>query len=292
MNLTISLITYKDYVELYNLICNNDSYSHITIDMSNHKFIKPIQTIMLVMFTIYEINNGCEISFIYPKNEGVAKYLKQIELEKFCQTNYGVSTTLNSIESITAMPIRRLDRANMNEYITFAQKYFLRFCEGKDLTMLNISIAELINNVYDHASSPIDAYAFCQYFPKDRSIKIVVGDLGKGIPITVNNYLQSIGEKKLSSKNSLKWAIEERKSTKSMPYNKGLGLSNLHSFIKNSEGSLRILSNDAAFNAFSYSNYFKVNPIPKFLGTIIEIVINIDNLEEYEAEEVDLVDLF
>jgi sensor histidine kinase regulating citrate/malate metabolism len=119
--------------------------------------------------------------------------------------------------------------------------------------MLNNSIAELINNVYDHAKSPIDAYVFCQFFPKDRSIKIVVGDLGIGIPNSVNNYLKSIADKTISNKASLKWAIEERKSTKSMPHNKGLGLYNLHSFIKSSQSSLRILSNDVAFNAFSYA---------------------------------------
>ena len=51
----------------------------------------------------------------------------------------------------TAIPIKRIDTSTMNSYILDAQKFFTGFCNGKDISVLNICISEIINNVLHKA---------------------------------------------------------------------------------------------------------------------------------------------
>lgn len=288
---SIKLAQYKDYASLYSDMSKLHYNScSLIIDMSDLKFIGPTQILILVLFTIFHINKKCRIKYILPLAPRVFNYIWQIGLLEFCRTNYKKSQTLNSIDSLTAMPIRRLDTKNMDGYINYAHEYFRKICPEKDLSMLNLSIAELINNVYDHSNSPIDAYAFCQYFPKVKKITVVVADLGIGIPEVVNSYFKRTGEEVVSNKEALKWALEENHSTRSRPHNKGKGLANLYSFAKSTKGLLRIFSNDVEFNGYSYKSHYQENPIPNFIGTIVEVSFYIEELPEKELDESDYID--
>lgn len=153
--------------------------------------------------------------------------------------------------------------------------------------MLNLSIAELVNNVYDHAHSPIDAYVFCQYYQKTDIIKVAVSDLGKGIPKSVNQYKLDQGEGRLTDIECVKWALEENKTVKSMPYNAGKGLDTINHFVKTNKGSWKLFSGDVLMRGFPSRNNYESNPIYNFTGTVIQINISVKNLCDLEFVETD-----
>jgi len=275
----------NDYGKLFDAIANYSKYdSELVIDLSGHSFIKPIGILAIVQTIIFFRQKNLCTKIIKPNNSGVANYINQIGLMEFCEKNYESSTTLNAITSQTAMPLRRIDRNNMNAYIESAKNYFMRFCPGKDLTMLDVSISELINNSYDHSESEIDAYIFCQYYPKTNQIIVSVSDLGIGIPGSVNRFLRKNNKSELPDTECILWALELNKSVQSKTYNKGLGLDNLLSFTKSTNAYLRIISN----HAFYYDGQYRFHSIKNFKGTMVEVQIKINELDDIENSYFDL----
>ena len=286
----IKLRSSVDYHKLYEAIPSPSVLSEpITIDLKEHGFFNPRDIVMITLFIISNCSNEHVVMIQPPLDKSVGGYLEDIGLVEFCTKNLTQSVTIEAIQKVTAMPIRRLTSDNMTEYIDYAADYFKEMSDNRDLTMFNLSLAETINNVKDHAQSPIDAYAFCQYFPAKKQIKVVVGDLGIGIPNSVNNYLKKNNNPVISEIESMKWALTENRSIKSQPQNQGKGLNNLLTFVKANKSSLTLYSNNAMFFATADVEIFKKNEYSSFSGTLIEVVINIDNLPEASFEEVDFV---
>ena len=284
----VSYETSKDADKLYSLMESELSNSRVILDLVNAKFIKPNEVILFVMFLIRMGNLGNKLNVLFPEEKKTHEYLEAIGLINFCNKNLTESSTLNAITSQTAMPIRRLTEERMSEYIDFAKSYFEGICHGKDLTMLNICMAELLNNVYNHSESEIDAYAFCQYFGSKKEIQVVVGDYGIGIPYSVNRYLKTTNqiEDKLNDLDALRWALVLNNSAKSIPNNQGKGLDNVLTFTKANGGNLFIYTNGAFLRTSEKDNelVFDNNYIHSFKGTIVVFTINVDNLDDLDDE--------
>jgi phage-related holin len=254
----------------------------IIYDFRNYKFFEPIDILLFAMSVIYFKNFNIHQKYIHPLNFKTQSYLEKIGLKEFCLTNYSQPNTIKTIPLYSAMPLRRITTATMNEYIELAKEFFSRRFPDKDLDFLNITISELINNVYDHSNSPIDAYVFCQFYPTLNVIKVVVGDLGIGIPESVNNYLISNNKHQMNDKDAINWAIDENTSTKSHPYNRGKGFNNLIGFITYNRSIMSLYSNSAILMISKGRQSFFDNNITNFRGTAIQMDIYIDNLPQID----------
>ncbi len=148
--------------------------------------------------------------------------------------------------------------------------------------MLNQSFAELINNVYDHSQSEIDAYVFCQYYPQKDTIRIAVSDLGIGISESVRRYHRKEGLEVPNEINSVKWAIKERSTTQSLPRNKGLGFYNIFSFIETNSSEISFFTGNVVMFGNKFGKKTYLNGIKPFLGTVIEVELIIPNLPDIE----------
>jgi hypothetical protein len=275
----LNINTQSDLSLLYEHIREKDLFnSEIRLDFSNYSFFKPLDIIIIVVFIIYHKNNGCTIIFKHPKDKSAEKYLKDINLVEFCRSNIQEPETIFSIPRLTALPIKRITIATMNQYITLAQQYFSSMLLNKDLTLLHLSISELINNVSDHSQSSIDAYVFAQYYPRLKELKIVVADLGIGIPNSVNNFRISENQKPLDSLNALKWALQPNTTVKSHPKNAGKGLYNLLNFAHSSQCIIKIYTENALFLSDSGDFKYLKNHLDHFIGTIVEVILMEKNL--------------
>lgn len=271
---TIVLRNFTDFSQLFQQIRRSEFIADI--DISNYKFLHPREILMLTQYFVLQNFNEIDGSLIV--NDEIGWYVDAINLMDFCNTNYQIPTHQKQ-SILTAIPIRRIDVSTMNEYITHALGFFSKFCFGKDTFILSICISEIINNVNDHSKSIHDAYIFSQYYPKQNKIKFAISDLGVGIPATVNQYLASKEEPILSNLNALEWATQKGKSAKSQKYNLGLGLYNIISFLKGT-GSFEIYSDNVLCSLdWNGKLRFRTNPIQNFIGTLITIDININNLE-------------
>jgi hypothetical protein len=276
----------KDYGKLFHLIFKGNQSDTVTIHLYSH-FLTPSDILILSQFIIIQLRQIGKVNLkvLEPK---VKDYLEAIGLFEFCSSNFLEPTEIEAILSYTAMPIRRVNRETMNYYITKTQKFFQSYCVKKDLGMLNITLSELINNVYDHSNSPIDSFVFSQFYPNLNEIKIAVSDLGNGIPRTVNSYFNNKGLHQVSQEDAIKWALKLNKTTESLPHNAGRGLDTICSFVKANNGSWILLSDQIKMGGMRLQNNFTQNPIEYFIGTVIEITIKVANLEDQEI--IDTID--
>lgn len=86
------------------------------------------------------------------------------------------------------------------------------------LEQLRMCLAELFNNISDHADVPT-GFFFAQHFPNDKRVGISLADFGVGIPRRVRTVLPL-----LDDGGALAKAFEEGFSTKTTPRNRGAGL--------------------------------------------------------------------
>lgn len=272
-----------DYHKLFHIILNPISDDCVTIHLYQ-SFLRPMDILILTEFIIYQLNTIGKIN-LNVQNQPVKNYLQAIGLLEFCTKNHFSPSEILEIPSYTAIPIRRVNRTTMNYYILKTQAFFQTFCPGKDLGVLQIALSELINNVYDHSKSPIDCYVFCQYYRMKKTIVIGVADLGYGIPIIVNKYLKSLDLTELSQFEAVKWALKLNKTTRSEPHNAGRGLDIISSFIRAINGSWKLFSDGVRMESSENGDQFSANPIQNFIGTVIEISINVNNLEDLERKD-------
>lgn len=274
--MVLILKSISDYYKLYSIM--EKEISNTTIELIvEWDFLEPMDVLILTQFIIRQKQRSCNIT-VSASNKKILEYLTAISIVEFCSKNVDISRTLDAIPSYTAMPIRRVEKETMSEYINSTQIYFKLFCDGKDLSMLDLCLSELINNVYDHSHSPIGAYVFCQYYPKSKEIKMAVSDLGIGIPMSVNNYKIENKEPILTSKESVLWALEENKTIQSIPQNRGKGLDNVKTFMQSNSCFWRLYTNDVLMNGGPIDLLFKDNPIAFFKGTLAQLDIKIEKL--------------
>lgn len=270
----------EDYSKLFQIISEDRQIEIVNIHLSL-EFLAPSDILILTEFIIIQLQRVSKVDLtVY--NSKVKRYLEAIGIFEFCTKNYSESIEIKEISSYTAMPIRRVNRETMNYYIDQTQKYFQMYCHNKDLGVLNIALSELINNVYDHSESLVDCLVFSQFYPSSNEIKLAVSDLGNGIPKTVNKYFFEKGKSHISQEESVRWALKINKTTKSMPHNAGRGLDTVGSFVEANKGSWELLSDQIRMIGNENENIFTKNPIDYFIGTVIEITIKVNNLEEQE----------
>jgi anti-sigma regulatory factor (Ser/Thr protein kinase) len=242
-----------------------------------------MDVLIIVQFAIWLEKNGGRFTLGVEPN--LREYVESIGLLEFCNSNVNSPTTVEEISSSTAMPIKRVNLETMYSYILATEEYLKSRCPGKDLQMLQVCLSELINNVYDHSQSSIDAYVFCEFYPSSNSIILVVSDLGIGVPSAVNSYRKENGQEPLSSEECLKWAIKENSTTQSIPQNRGKGLDTLDSFIKSNHSQWQVLTGDVSMLSAPEEVTFEKNPISGFVGTIVQLFVYVSNLPDIVAEE-------
>jgi hypothetical protein len=273
----------KDFYKLFSIMEREIRDASITLHLEVDS-LAPIDILIITQFLIIQSQRNCIITL--STNPRIKEYVKAIKLVDFVKSNIHKPTTIRAIPDFTAMPIRRVERGSMVEYINATEQYFKGIISGsKDLAMLNLSMSELINNVYDHSFSSIGAYVFCQYYPESNEIKIAVSDYGIGIPKSVNNYRLKEGKPPLSDIDSVKWSLKENRSTYSIPQNAGRGLDNVNSFVRKNKGNWKLISGNASLNGQAGRNSYSENFIYGFKGTVVQISIRIDNLYDVDIIE-------
>lgn len=278
----IKISNQHDYSNLFNVI--RDESAEYEIDVTNIDFFLPKHILMLVKFFVVQNFLGKDSTLT--ANDKNGWYLEVIKLADFCNTNFKESRSLDRT-ILTAIPIKRIDTNNLNQYIREALSFFAKYCDGKDTSVLDICISELINNVSDHSESEYGSYIFSQYYSKGNKIMFAVSDLGIGISDSVNRYLANNGLETLSNIDAVKWSLVKGQSAKSRKHNAGLGMYNILNYLRDI-GTIEIFSDDVLTTIYFNGKYtFTKNYIKNFIGTLIEITIYIDKMENLDETILD-----
>lgn len=180
---------------------------------------------------------------------------------------------------ITNLCLWQLNPARISPYVVQAQQYFENnlFIE-KDFEPLNICLAELFNNIVDHANSAVSGFTTSQYYPKINELRIAVCDFGIGIPNKVNDHLSLAGKPAIPPAEALKLAFQNKFSTRSTPQNRGFGLDTLLHIVRSCKGSLRVVSNEAMME-FSNDIMTVSHLNHNFRGTHFEVILDTATFE-------------
>jgi hypothetical protein len=180
-------------------------------------------------------------------------------------------------------------------------KYFKQYVieeliEGRivDLpTMSNAVKEKIVEGIYEifvnaqiHSNSPF-IYTCGQFFPNKHKIEFTIVDTGIGFKEKINQRFNS----NLSAVQSLKWAVQDKKTTK-IEVSGGIGLAVLKEFIELNKGAMQIVSSDGFYqfdNQGEQTNQF----VGQFPGTIVNLQFNTNDSHNYSLKnEIDINNIF
>ena len=201
--------------------------SKLTIDLEECVFVEPFHIVLLACLIEEYYQNDVQIFFESGENLALREYLTAIRFLEYWEPGFD-RTSYSQNDKMTNLCLWKLDPRMLSPYVVYAQKYFeTNFLKEKSFEPLNISLAELFNNIIDHANSPVSGYTTSQFYPRQGKVRVAVCDFGVGIPQKVNSFFAAEGYESMRSDQALLHAFQKSFSTKSSPQNRGFGLDNL-----------------------------------------------------------------
>lgn len=162
----------------------------------------------------------------------------------------------------------QVELLHRNEIPDMSKKLLERFCT---------SILEIFSNAVIHSQTKSGIFCCGQFFPKSHQLIFSIVDLGIGMR-------QNILEKcklALSAEAAIRWATEERNTTKQGQIPGGLGLKLIKTFIDLNDGRIHIVS-DAGYWLREKNKTFTTTLATPFPGTIVTIEINTADKKSYK----------
>lgn len=147
------------------------------------------------------------------------------------------------------------------------------YFQGKDTSIISLSLTEAFYNVFDHAKANGNAFLILKYDRDRNRLYVAIADFGVGIPTSVRRFDPSFK----SDKDALEASIADNFTVRSTTHNKGMGLG----IILACASEARIFSNHAIAIKKSDHIYYR-DPEIYFPGTLIYFEVDISTFEDEE----------
>ena len=168
----------------------------------------------------------------------------------------------------------RIDEKYYTNYSIALSQYFERtYFAGKDVSGFQECIAELFQNIMDHAEAKGNAFFAISYDEMEQQIEIAICDFGVGIPYTLREQFPNECE-------ALRKSLLPGVSAGTRKHNRGFGMENIVNTMSSSD-TMRIMSN----KAFMIKSKSKENVTPlsyDFKGTLIHFTISTNSFEDID----------
>ena len=216
-------------------ISNIENYMHLfqnsNTNFSNISWVEPIFIGMLRAYQVdealtIETDNDYLCAMIL---QGHAPSKTFSPIEKIQNSRMGTEKVSTHITDIMLKNFTQLNDDDIRDLKHYLQYLFL----------------ELMNNVADHAHSPVGGYTMAQYYPQNKKIQFVVAD--RGVAFLKNmqlNYTDIETEIEAIQKALEKGITSTEQKMYNQPKNAGYGLYAMFEILKMTGGSFVIISND------------------------------------------------
>jgi len=257
----------------------------VLLDFSRSRFLKPYHIAPLACLIHEYQAKGFAVRLSKIPNE-IKNYLVSFNFDQFCHTGSQTNTFVPADRK--TFPLWHIEEPRKDFYTIEVQKYFENnHFTGLNLFVLGNSLAELMNNIFDHSLSKIPGYTFTQLNSRSSQIITCVCYFGIGIPLSVNKFLKKKRKPVLSNEIALTKALEEKFSTLSKPHNRGFGWNTIFNSLKALQGKIIIISNNALYLMQHDGKVIPSMINSNFPGTLVVIYLNIKNLPAKEEELTD-----
>lgn len=224
------------------------SFGPVMIECGNVSRFTPLGLNILASM-IHNLHlQGRDITLTPPGNPKTFQYM--VDQGFFVEFHFdGANKPLKQARRSTSVMLRRMDEF-IGSYPVEVADWLSRNSSVpaeavKD--MVEITLAELINNVFDHSKSPIGCCICAQAYKDEGKLTLSVTDLGVG-------FLESLLPRYSfleSDEAAISLAIEKGVSSKSRRRNTGAGLDILSGWMKTQHGELEIISKDGRWRQLS-----------------------------------------
>ncbi len=211
--------------EFISLFQNNNT------DFQNISWVEPI---FIGMLRAYQKDARVDI-------QTNNSYIRNMMLQK-----YTPNSTFSPIENIENS---RMGLEKISTHLTNIMLQNFTSLNEKDIRDLNHYLQylflELMNNVADHAHSPVGGYTMAQYYPNEKKIQFVVADRGVAFLKNIElNFSDIKNEEDAIYKALKKGVTSTQQKMYNQPKNAGFGLYAMFEILKMTGGSFVIISND------------------------------------------------
>jgi hypothetical protein len=182
----------------------------------------------------------------YQKDEKLAIRTDNSYIINMILQEYTPNSTFSPIENIENS---RMGLEKISTHLTNIMLKNFTALDEKDKTDLNHYLQylflELMNNVTDHAHSPVGGYTMALYYPTEKKIQFVVADRGVAFLKNIElNFSNIENEEEAIYKALEKGVTSTQQKMYSQPKNAGFGLYAMFEILKMTGGSFVIISND------------------------------------------------
>ncbi|KIL35187.1 hypothetical protein SD71_16330 [Cohnella kolymensis] len=241
----------------------------VQLDFQNQIFISPLLLAVVSAF-VEKLRLRHDVDVLCVNLSSVnADYISRMNFFDEVGFHYQEHFTRRK-ESGRFIPITRITESNYMSITSDLTKIIQQQWGGIDgsiVAALDWSIAEIIDNVFNHSETKIDGFVVAQHFPSRNRIDVTVVDGGMGIPKRLKSRAIY---KDLSATEALDIAVE-KDVTVDPEINKGAGLFYTKRIIQENRGTLRINSDKAQLRVTGKVK--RVDDAPKWTGTIVHLRI-------------------
>jgi hypothetical protein len=268
-----SYSSYKKLINFYNL---NKSKKFETIGIKLLGwFSANMSAVLGGIFDLLSFNlNNIEVEKIDPE-------IKKILLKNNFLSYWGFKKREDSFH--TTIPFLKLNPSDGKFFKSYVIEEFMTRDELPMMSdMVKERMLDAINEIFVNArmhSESKHIYTCGQFYPYRNTLEFTIVDTGIGIKRRVNERFSS----NLSSIQAIKWAIEDKNTTKE-GISGGIGLAFLKEFVEKNGGKMQIVSDDGYYKYSKWSEDSKIfdNPYP---GTIVNMEFKTDDNSSYYLEE-------
>ena len=266
-------INLRDYTTLEDIIKNFNKINNIKeeyeINIVLYKYVLPESLCLIVSLYKYKKYHGYNLCV---KISGENSYAERLDFHK--QMDITNKENFNRLDS-TGKFIE-ITKFNSDNNVDLVNSMMRIFRDNMDidrevLKCMNYCLFEVVDNVDNHAKSPIDGYLAAQRYPNKGELRLIFSDCGIGIKksLTEGKNKEYVGA---TEEEALNYCIKEFVTNGN---GRGNGLYHTSRFIQCNGGTLTIYSGGKKIVVRDQEKY--VADIPYFNGTIVTLLINMNN---------------
>lgn len=249
-----------------------DGMSTLDIDLVGSRYLGP-NAVALLAATIFDARRkGSTVRVVLPEGPPqLVLFCEQSGLRHLIDGSVFVESTEQP--SVT-VPLRQHHRASHNdaEPVLRLLTATVGSVSEEFEFAIGIAFSELLQNVDDHAASPIGAISCARYMPSRREVRIAIVDFGRGIHTTLRERFPNIQD----AKTAVQAVLAGGTSAQSRKSNMGQGINNLRLAVAHLHGELTIISEAIAVHARNGGVAAYYPMAVRFPGTAIFYSIPVD----------------
>jgi hypothetical protein len=216
------------------------------IDLRRCKYIGPDAAayVAAMVLSHRRTHNRCAVT-LPTEPASLVNYCRYVGLTDLVNT--GVVRDLDHPDSET-VSLRQVHEPSISEadrFVRLIDRHEFGYGESDEAEYLRIAVAEVLQNVTDHANSPIGCITTGRYFSSKRQFRMAFVDLGVSIPVKVRKTFPTLG----TDAACLRAVHAGDYSSRSRENNMGQGVRNLCLMAGHREGVVDIVSGQAHIRA-------------------------------------------